>query len=198
MLKASLVLTVGMSLAQLASARSILTAGHGHNNSYGTHHDDDEDDYTYGHSYGYNSKYSKPNFPNHGSILTNAKIAKDFCRQNPNAIRCDDDGNYHSTQHDKLIYLEQIEAKNAAKNAGKSSGPAPVQTPPPAPAAQQIAVDGVLYPVCSNQAIDPENDGWGWENERTCVFTYGVCSSAASDADGDGWGWENNKSCRVK
>src|SRR6188768_580824 len=29
-------------------------------------------------------------------------------------------------------------------------------------------------------------------------LTYPYCVSAASDPDGDGWGWENNQSCIVK
>lgn len=59
------------------------------------------------------------------------------------------------------------------------------------------------YPACASAASDPDGDGWGWENNKSCVVnksassTYPTCASAASDPDGDGWGWENNKSCMV-
>lgn len=59
-------------------------------------------------------------------------------------------------------------------------------------------------PLCSSSQADPDGDGWGWENNRSCLTsttdsnsTNGICSSAAADPDGDGWGWENNQSCIV-
>jgi len=77
-------------------------------------------------------------------------------------------------------------------------------------------------PVCSSPAADSDGDGWGWENNTSCIAISGpitipapnaaptseastpqqatsqpVCSSAAADSDGDGWGWENNTSCVV-
>ncbi len=63
--------------------------------------------------------------------------------------------------------------------------------------------------VCSSSAVDPDGDGWGWENNQSCQFIGGAassssassgsgfCQSAGSDPDGDGWGWENGTSCRV-
>lgn len=59
------------------------------------------------------------------------------------------------------------------------------------------------YPTCSSPAVDPDGDGWGWENGRSCRVEssnrdYPTCSSASSDPDGDGWGWENGRSCRVE
>ncbi len=30
------------------------------------------------------------------------------------------------------------------------------------------ASNGQTYPWCTDQAIDPDNDGWGWENEASC------------------------------
>ncbi len=52
------------------------------------------------------------------------------------------------------------------------------------------------YPYCTEKAIDPDGDGWGWENEQSCRVPP-VCRSAVSDPDGDGWGWENQRSCKV-
>lgn len=75
---------------------------------------------------------------------------------------------------------------------------------------------GPEYPdgarTCSPAAKDPDGDGWGWENNKSCRMpavstpvvtqpsngaTPPTCSPAAKDPDGDGWGWENNKSCRM-
>lgn len=60
---------------------------------------------------------------------------------------------------------------------------------------------------CSSPLADPDGDGWGTENEKTCVVVMDgtnraaignpLCSSAISDHDGDGWGWENDESCIV-
>lgn len=30
------------------------------------------------------------------------------------------------------------------------------------------ASNGIVYPWCGENAIDPDNDGWGWENEASC------------------------------
>lgn len=63
------------------------------------------------------------------------------------------------------------------------------------------------YPICSSSAVDPDGDGWGWENNQSCTVKdssdtapngYPYCSQESSDPDGDGWGWENNASCVVK
>lgn len=77
------------------------------------------------------------------------------------------------------------------------------------------------FPLCGHQAIDPDHDGWGWENNRSCrmapicsttrdlrgdgwaeeqgrrcrVIDY--CSLPGSDPDHDGFGWENQRSCRM-
>jgi hypothetical protein len=57
--------------------------------------------------------------------------------------------------------------------------------------------------VCGANAVDPDNDGWGWENGASCRVTIvdrpepPMCTGVDSDPDGDGWGWENGASCRV-
>ncbi|MBO0212884.1 cellulase family glycosylhydrolase [Vibrio sp. Vb2880] len=67
--------------------------------------------------------------------------------------------------------------------------------------------ESTQYPICSSSSLDPDGDGWGWENEQSCIVQdsnetapngYAYCSSESSDPDGDGWGWENNESCVVK
>ena len=54
---------------------------------------------------------------------------------------------------------------------------------------------------------DPDGDGFGWENNASCVVPGSTaeidvadapdpfCSNEDADPDGDGWGWENNASC---
>lgn len=62
--------------------------------------------------------------------------------------------------------------------------------------------------VCQSSLSDPDGDGWGWENGKSCMvagsetanivkLTTAYCLRASSDTDGDGWGWENNGSCKV-
>ncbi len=65
----------------------------------------------------------------------------------------------------------------------------------------------IARPVCQLPGSDPDGDGYGWENNQTCLVgeqsTVSVvgglplCRSASSDSDGDGYGWEANNSCRV-
>ncbi|ACE84673.1 cellulase family glycosylhydrolase [Cellvibrio japonicus] len=57
------------------------------------------------------------------------------------------------------------------------------------------------YPYCCN-ASSATGNGWGWENNRSCVVattstscnwygtSYPICVNTSS-----GWGWENNRSC---
>ncbi len=79
------------------------------------------------------------------------------------------------------------------------------------------------WPACLSAASDPDGDGFGWENNDTCLVTNNSsansgssagsdnsavapgsssggrpsCVSASSDPDGDGFGWENNDTCLV-
>ncbi len=58
-------------------------------------------------------------------------------------------------------------------------------------------------PLCQSALSDPDNDGWGWENNQSCrvstqtTGSSALCRNGQSDTDGDGWGWENNQSCVV-
>ncbi len=56
-----------------------------------------------------------------------------------------------------------------------------------------------IHPTCSSPAADSDGDGYGWENNASCVVRTDrpVCRYAESDPDGDGWGWEYNTSCLV-
>ena len=66
-----------------------------------------------------------------------------------------------------------------------------------------------MLPQCESSSSDSNNDGYGWENNSSCVVPgtsaevetnrpqHPTCSSPAVDPDGDGWGWENDVSCVV-
>ena len=64
------------------------------------------------------------------------------------------------------------------------------------------AAGSARWPTCTAAAIDPDGDGWGWENYATCLVPdtnggHPDCDSNSTDSDGDGWGWENGASCKV-
>lgn len=56
-----------------------------------------------------------------------------------------------------------------------------------------LAVDGYqtpsgkVYPWCTDKAIDPDNDGWGWENEASCKVPASQ-SKPVEDKDTKVWG----------
>ncbi len=65
-------------------------------------------------------------------------------------------------------------------------------------------------PVCEFASSDSDNDGWGWENDQSCIVEgtqaavseqtapeVVYCQYLSSDDDNDGWGWENNASCKI-
>ena len=66
------------------------------------------------------------------------------------------------------------------------------------------------FPVCVNGAAsDPDGDGFGFENNASCLVAnssgtstqpqFPICvNGAASDPDGDGFGFENNATCLVE
>jgi len=87
-----------------------------------------------------------------------------------------------------------------APAAQAATGAAAVVTPA-AVAAGAKAANGMAY--CSGNGLDADGDGFGWQNNASCVVvgskadTHPNCASSASDPDGDGYGWENEKSCIV-
>ena len=59
-------------------------------------------------------------------------------------------------------------------------------------------------PTCLSDNTDTDRDGWGWEDQRSCVVAvvpnsngWPGCIVAGSDEDADGYGWENNQTCVV-
>ena len=54
------------------------------------------------------------------------------------------------------------------------------------------------YPECQNPSIsDPNQTGWGWENNKSCRVFPKCTSAAAISPSNPTWGWENNASCKV-
>ena len=63
--------------------------------------------------------------------------------------------------------------------------------------------------VCQSEYADPDGDGFGWENNNSCVVPGStaliqtsrapkpLCLTDDADPDGDGWGWENSASCKA-
>ncbi len=58
-----------------------------------------------------------------------------------------------------------------------------------------------LYEACGSASSDPDGDGWGFENGKSCKAAaqgsggVPICKNAKDT--GDGWGFEDGKSCRI-
>ena len=54
-------------------------------------------------------------------------------------------------------------------------------------------------PACISPLADPDGDGYGWENGKSCDVVIKSTNSSAIclDADGDGWGWNGTTSCKT-
>ena len=58
-------------------------------------------------------------------------------------------------------------------------------------------------PECVYQSSDPDGDGYGFENNTTCLVTDnsstvgGFSSNECIDDNADGWGWNGTSSCQV-
>ena len=68
-----------------------------------------------------------------------------------------------------------------------------------------IVAPAHAMPACVSAASDSDGDGFGWENNNTCIVTFAagsnsstpICSAQVTDTDRDGWGYENNRSCVI-
>ncbi len=73
------------------------------------------------------------------------------------------------------------------------------------PATAQVDAPVVFAPVCESRVSDADGDGWGWENNRTCVVSDAessgvpkpVCRIGTMDFDGDGYGYQAGVSCLI-
>jgi len=102
-----------------------------------------------------------------------------------------------------------------------SDAPSVTNTPVAAEATTDNTIDLLtLFPACSSSSVDDNGDGYGWENNQTCVVVnnaqpatsnvqpeitpainsapqFPACSDSATDTDGDGYAWENNQTCVI-
>ena len=136
----------------------------------------------------------------------------------------DEDGDGYGWENNQTCIVTNNTAQAPAPTA-----PAETAQPVAVAPAQQVAPinnPSVGFPVCSTASVDDDGDGYGWENNQTCVVTtdaapipgvtaqpvapvqqvapannpqagFPVCSTAGADEDGDGYGWENNQTCLV-
>ncbi len=102
---------------------------------------------------------------------------------------------------------DQITCNSGTTPITTQPDPEPVSDPQTSP--EQTSSGSV--PACSNALSDPDGDGYGWENNASCIATsqplstsdlpatsgIPVCQSTGSDPDGDGYGWEQGASCLV-
>lgn len=49
----------------------------------------------------------------------------------------------------------------------------------------------------SDECIDDNADGWGWNGSESCQVSIEPTSCIDTDPVGDGWGWDGVTSCRV-
>lgn len=75
-------------------------------------------------------------------------------------------------------------------------------------------ISGSAYPECERADSDETGDGWGWENEQSCIVgpasrgerltavntswsTPVYCSDGIAEIDEDGWGWDSGQRCII-
>jgi len=58
--------------------------------------------------------------------------------------------------------------------------------------------------MTSDNCVDSDGDGWGWNGVSSCQVggdatpaSNNSSSAVCSDPDGDGWGWDGTSSCLV-
>ncbi|OED38720.1 hypothetical protein AB833_18725 [Chromatiales bacterium (ex Bugula neritina AB1)] len=102
----------------------------------------------------------------------------------------------------------------------------PEEVQQPAPVVTENANGHVLTPedlfeYCVGDVDDTDGDGYGWENQKTCLIVnavsgeatkpettetdgvltpedlFPVCTGYVPDDDGDGYGWQNNITCLI-
>jgi hypothetical protein len=52
---------------------------------------------------------------------------------------------------------------------------------PPGGGLPGLSIDGQCRAVCTSAAVDPDADGWGWENEASCVVPGSVVATRGTD-----------------
>ncbi len=115
-------------------------------------------------------------------------------------------------QSNDQISCNQSATDNSSSGGTSNDDPADEQPATEEPATEepqdddQPASPGGNFVACSSANSDPDGDGYGWENNASCLTDVTtatlspsdstvMCSSASADPDGDGYGWENNQTC---
>ena len=130
----------------------------------------------------------------------------------------DASGNPDASQPDSSTN-QNCDYSDAAQYDGWGWDPETLSSCPPL--TQSAGDTGDSRPYCVFAESDADGDGFGWENNATCLVVAAddsppagqggpaspvggdagadkpVCSSAAVDPDGDGYGWDNDASCVV-
>ena len=133
----------------------------------------------------------------------------------------DSDGDGWGWENSRSCIVDSSIPANSSSPANSST---PVISATPVNTSAAASTSG--FPACSSSQFDSDGDGYGWENDRTCIVGSAsannsqngtpsstvsnnntgssqdnsglpVCASAGSDPDGDGYGWENSRSCVV-
>jgi len=138
-------------------------------------------------------------------------------KENANGLLCQPNNN------DTVSCNQNATPSQPIPQAATPITPAPVEPAPAEPAPMEPEAPTQSEPVtisndspttdlpqCTSALSDTDGDGYGWENDGSCVtsatpavsddaanHSLPACSSASNDADGDGYGWENEQSCRV-
>ena len=64
----------------------------------------------------------------------------------------------------------------------------------------QAQIESRDRPFCQFASSDADGDGFGWENQTTCIVTADTNTESAPaciDDDGDGYGWDGSRVCRI-
>lgn len=67
---------------------------------------------------------------------------------------------------------------------GPVAEPAPEPDPPAdAESTTGVDIDGTCFALCEDSNTDPDGDGWGWENEASCVITGSEVAAGRASCD---------------
>lgn len=148
-----------------------------------------------------------------------------FIKENESDLICEPDSNDNiSCNRDANGSVSASNSEdtnnNTSDNSGTDSNPSNNQvaeTTESAPSKEETQEEtqgengspANRHPDCMRADSDPDGDGYGWENEQTCITSgstdtattnvggFPVCIGTNVDSDGDGWGWENEQTCIV-
>jgi len=154
-----------------------------------------------------------------GNTLTQARASYDAQCTLPR-VDCDPiEGQWYCASYNITSSNPPVLTATGSLAATEALATTPVSTPATTgllvmPQARQLIsapLVSTARPICTSASSDSDGDGFGWENNATCLVTASrpttataainrnraTCASNNSDPDGDGFGWENNATCLV-